>query len=241
MKEENHSQSAESYKEQGNAAIQRKAFEEAILHYTCAIKIDPQNSVLYSNRSFAFLKVQQYFLAMEDANEAIKLSPNWAKGYFRKAAIHHETEHYLQAIECYHKALEHAPNDQVIIEAIKTTAQKLHKDQKSDAQIPWVGAGVGIVVGVMVVIADYVYTNKPTLTHPILMAVMTIVIALIGYGVAKVCRYYIKCQRDSLLQPPIDLCPKEEYEKENLLENEHRNTPRYTKSQARQRYKKGKQ
>lgn len=34
----------------------------------------------------------------------------------------------------------------------------------ADQQIPWLGAGVGIIFGVIVVIADYVFTNKPTLT-----------------------------------------------------------------------------
>lgn len=34
----------------------------------------------------------------------------------------------------------------------------------ADQQIPWLGAGVGIILGVIVVIADYVFTNKPTFT-----------------------------------------------------------------------------
>lgn len=34
----------------------------------------------------------------------------------------------------------------------------------ADQQIPWLGAGVGIILGVILVIADYVFTNKPTLT-----------------------------------------------------------------------------
>lgn len=56
-----------------------KKYEEAILHYTQAIKMAPLNFTLYSNRSLAFSKVHQYYLAMEDANETIKLSPEWPK------------------------------------------------------------------------------------------------------------------------------------------------------------------
>lgn len=37
------------------------------------------------------------------------------------------------------------------------------------------------------------------------MALLTISIAMIGYGIAKGCRYYMKWQRDALLEPPIDL------------------------------------
>lgn len=37
------------------------------------------------------------------------------------------------------------------------------------------------------------------------MALLTIAIAMIGYGVARGSRYYIKCQREALLDPPVDL------------------------------------
>jgi hypothetical protein len=43
------------------------------------------------------------------------------------------------------------------------------------------------------------------LQHPILMALLTIAVAMIGYGVARGSRYYIKCQREALLEPPVDL------------------------------------
>lgn len=66
-------------KERGNQAVKNQKYEEAILHYTQAIKMAPLNFTLYSNRSFAFSKVHQYYLAMEDANETIKLSPDWPK------------------------------------------------------------------------------------------------------------------------------------------------------------------
>lgn len=70
------------------------------------------------------------------------------------------------------------------------------------------------------------------------MAFITFAIAMIGYGIAKGYRYFIKCQRDSLLQPPIDLTNSEE-ENSNIQERKQNNA-RYTKFQARQRFKKGK-
>jgi hypothetical protein len=36
-------------------------------------------------------------------------------------------------------------------------------DVSADDQIPWVGAGVGIIMGVIIVIADHILTYKPTL------------------------------------------------------------------------------
>lgn len=34
------------------------------------------------NRSLAFLKIQQYFLAYKDAKRTIDLKPDWAKGIY---------------------------------------------------------------------------------------------------------------------------------------------------------------
>uniref|UniRef100_A0A1Y1LN77 Uncharacterized protein n=1 Tax=Photinus pyralis TaxID=7054 RepID=A0A1Y1LN77_PHOPY len=244
MTENNEQESVESLKELGNTAIRNKKYEEAILHYTYALKMEPTNFTLYSNRSFAFLKVHQYYLAMEDANETIRLNPSWAKGYFRKGEIELATYQYSDAFNSYQKALMLQPNDSVIISAMTKTLQEQKKDQKADSQIPWVGAGVGIVLGVIIVIADYMCTNKPTLTHPILMALLTITIAMIGYGIARALRYYTKCQRNALVDVPINLFDEENMPADDTgkdeTESKTTTNHRYSKSQARQRYKKGK-
>lgn len=52
---------------------------EAVIHYTEAIKHEPSSAVLYSNRSLAFFKIDQLYLAMEDAKKTIKLQPSWPK------------------------------------------------------------------------------------------------------------------------------------------------------------------
>ncbi|KAF5308395.1 hypothetical protein FQR65_LT06216 [Abscondita terminalis] len=233
--------SVESLKEQGNAAVRNNKYEEAILHYTYAIKLEPTNYTLYSNRSFAFLKVQQYYFAMEDANETIRLNPSWAKGYFRKAEIEFATYQFNEAVTSYQKALELKPEDSGIINGMRKAIQEEEKDKRADAQIPWVGSGIGIVIGVIIVIADYICTSKPTLTHPILMALLTITISMMGYGIARGVRYYVKCQRNSLIEVPINLFD-DDNKPEDKVESEEKtsNHTRYSKSQARQRYKKGK-
>jgi len=59
--------------------MEKNQYFEAVLHYTKGIKIDPHNPHIYSNRSAAFLKIQQYYHALEDANAVIKKLPNWVK------------------------------------------------------------------------------------------------------------------------------------------------------------------
>ncbi|KAF5270975.1 hypothetical protein FQA39_LY08278 [Lamprigera yunnana] len=232
--------SVDSLKELGNTAVRNNKYEEAILHYTYAVKLEPTNYTLYSNRSLAFLKVQQFHLAMEDAMETIRLNPMWAKGYFRKGEIELATYQFNEAFISYQKALKLKPDDSLIIAAMKKALHEDEKDKRADAQIPWVGAGIGIVLGVVIAIGDYVFTTKPVLTHPILMALLPIMIAMAGYGIARAIRYYVKCQRNSLIEVPIDLL--EDNEPSNKAEDDVKTTShnRYSKSQARQRYKKGK-
>lgn len=76
------------------------------------------------------------------------------------------------------------------------------------------------------------------------MALMTISIAMMGFGVAKGFRYFVKCQRKSLLDPPIDLLAEDNNDSKNTSENNETTNSdkhhKYSKAQARQRFKKGK-
>lgn len=71
--------SVEELKTKGNECVKDGKYIEAVLHYTQAIKMDPNNYVLYSNRSYAFLKLDQHYLSLNDANTTVKLQPQWAK------------------------------------------------------------------------------------------------------------------------------------------------------------------
>ncbi|XP_054288780.1 uncharacterized protein LOC129004282 [Macrosteles quadrilineatus] len=232
-------------KEQGNQCLKDGKSMEAVLHYTHAIKLDPKNYSLYSNRSLAFLKAQQYYYALQDAKETIRLKPDWAKGYFRKGEVESATYNYTDAILSYSLALRLLPEDQTLAAALERTTRERSRDLRADAQTPWLGAGVGLILGVMIVIADHVVAEKPTLSHPVLMALITIAIAMVGYCIARGCRYYMSCQKQGLLDPPVDLFPDEEQETEdsetsNGSARTSGNHQRYTKAQARLRFKKGK-
>lgn len=74
------------------------------------------------------------------------------------------------------------------------------------------------------------------------MVLMVIIISIVCYAVAKLIRYYTKQQRLGLLDPPLDLL--EDFKKKDEPEDVETETPmnrtRYTKAQARQRFKRGK-
>lgn len=46
----------------------------------------------HSNRSASLLKLKKVTKALEDAEECIRLRPEWEKGYYRKAAVLEEQD-----------------------------------------------------------------------------------------------------------------------------------------------------
>eukprot|EP00929_Paragymnodinium_shiwhaense_P000877 TRINITY_DN101082_c0_g1_i1.p1 TRINITY_DN101082_c0_g1~~TRINITY_DN101082_c0_g1_i1.p1 ORF type:complete len:423 (-),score=111.80 TRINITY_DN101082_c0_g1_i1:87-1355(-) len=85
-------------KEEGNAKFKAGKYREAIDAYSKAIALDSSQHLAYSNRSAAYLKVSEAEKALADAEECVKLSPSWPKGYNRQAAA-------LQALKRFQEAL----------------------------------------------------------------------------------------------------------------------------------------
>lgn len=79
---ENAPDTADDHKERGNGCIRAGKYNEAVLHYSFAIKLSPNDPALYSNRSLAFLKLKQLYYANDDAEKAIQLKPDWAKVFY---------------------------------------------------------------------------------------------------------------------------------------------------------------
>ena len=76
----------------GNDAFKMKEYESAIKIYSKAIEIskshavEPEDiSVLYSNRSQCYLKLNKPLDALRDAEECVKSNPRSHKGFFRRA------------------------------------------------------------------------------------------------------------------------------------------------------------
>lgn len=75
------------------------------------------------------------------------------------------------------------------------------------------------------------------------MVLLVMAIAGIGYGVAKLYLYYEKLQQRGLLEPPVNLL--DDFKKDTSQSEDQEpdllpNRTRYSKAQARQRFKRGK-
>ena len=77
---------SEELKELGNACMKAQSpdYNKAILFYTKALVVDENNHVVLSNRSLAYYKLNMFEDALADAEKAVRIAPEWAKGYLRK-------------------------------------------------------------------------------------------------------------------------------------------------------------
>ncbi|KAJ1617533.1 hypothetical protein T492DRAFT_1099056 [Pavlovales sp. CCMP2436] len=96
----------EAEKAAGNAHFKGGDFLKAAACYTKAIKADPANHVLYSNRAQAFLKLNKVTNALKDADKCIELAPAFVKGYHRRALALVALERKPEAYEATLTAVE---------------------------------------------------------------------------------------------------------------------------------------
>ncbi|XP_048484724.1 hsp70-Hsp90 organizing protein 1 [Plutella xylostella] len=229
---------AEELKAKGNEAVKNEQYIEAVLHYTQAIKLDPNNYVLYSNRSFAFLKLDQHYLSLQDANETVRLQPQWAKGYFRRAEVEAASGLLDEAIISYTRALQLDPHNPKLLEQIRNMTDTQKKKYRDSQNIIWISTCIGLIIGIVVVILDYTLTENPTLTHPLAMVSFSLALSALGWAGGKGATLMDSWSAGKSLTPPEDLGMGGAAPAEETVIPEKKS--KYSRAQARHRYKQGK-
>jgi ankyrin repeat protein len=112
-------------KERGNQAFELGQLSTAISLYTEAISQDPLNSLLYSNRSLAFFKENQFEDSLQDAVLSRTLDSQNMKAYFREACALEKLGRTLEALSAIWKLVREDPVNQTLSKYFRQLAESL--------------------------------------------------------------------------------------------------------------------
>ena len=93
----NAEEKANGFKDSGNEELNKGHFIQAIELYSQGLEYQPNNAILLSNRALAYIKVENYGLALLDADRAIESDPNYSKAYYRRASANFALHHFKLA------------------------------------------------------------------------------------------------------------------------------------------------
>uniref|UniRef100_A0A915IV98 Uncharacterized protein n=1 Tax=Romanomermis culicivorax TaxID=13658 RepID=A0A915IV98_ROMCU len=102
---------AEQEKLLGNESFKKGNFEQALVHYNKAIELEPENAILYSNRSATYNELGKFWSSLEDARRTNKLSPKFVKGHLRCGAACANLGRFGEALEAFREALNIEPDN----------------------------------------------------------------------------------------------------------------------------------
>ncbi|ELR15655.1 tetratricopeptide repeat domain containing protein [Acanthamoeba castellanii str. Neff] len=98
-------------KELGNDAFVNAQYLVALVHYSRAIKLFPEEAVFFSNRALVYLKLNRFYESITDCTASIDRKPS-IKAFARRAAAWVALKEYILAADDYRKALRFEPKNQ---------------------------------------------------------------------------------------------------------------------------------
>lgn len=99
-------------KTKGNQLFAKGDYPGAIRHYNEAIKRNPEDSKIYSNRAACYQKLAEFHLALKDCDECIRLEPTFVKAHLRRGYALVAMKELSKASAAFQKALDLDPSSQ---------------------------------------------------------------------------------------------------------------------------------
>ena len=99
-------------KERGNSFYVRHQFAQAIDFYTQAIDANPAAYDVYTNRAAAHAALKMFEEGLADAEEAVRLRPDWAKGHWRAGTCLVCLGRNKEAAVAFERGLESSPDSE---------------------------------------------------------------------------------------------------------------------------------
>eukprot|EP00794_Sanderia_malayensis_P018811 gene18811-20707_t len=103
---------------EADAACKRGEFQMAIQKYSECIEEDPNNQVLFGNRSAAYIRNKQYNLALGDGIKASQLNPTWPKAHYRQGVALQHMNRHSEAMAAFATALAHDSASEQLLQTL---------------------------------------------------------------------------------------------------------------------------
>jgi serine/threonine protein kinase len=104
-------QDSRAYNRRGLAYVSTRNYEQAIVDFTKAIRLDSEYAEAFNNRSTAHLLMDNFGQAVADCDRAIALAPQFVAAYVNRGIAYTGLRAYDQAVTDYTYALELAPKN----------------------------------------------------------------------------------------------------------------------------------
>ena len=111
-------------KEKANEYYVVGFYKEAVNIYSQLLEWEPENFMVLSNRSAAYIKLEKWNDALKDAVMSTKLKPDWGKAWGRLGAALYGQNKLDEALVAYNKANELEPSD-IYVEMIVEIKQNI--------------------------------------------------------------------------------------------------------------------
>merc|ERR1712117_171445 len=125
---------ADQEKLKGNEFFKSGDWANAVKHYTEALKRNPKDAKIFSNRAACYTKLNAFDLVLKDCDASIAIDPSFVKAYLRKGNVLKAMGQTQKAMDAYSKAMELDPNSDEAKNGYKDCAVRQYSGRSSDPE-----------------------------------------------------------------------------------------------------------
>jgi tetratricopeptide (TPR) repeat protein len=112
----------------------RKAYEQALIYFSAALRKSPGNAVLYNKRGMVELQLNDLEAARKDFQRALRKNPRYAEAHNNLGVVYYARRDYKKAIRQYEKALQLRENSASFHSNLGTAWFARHRLDKAMAE-----------------------------------------------------------------------------------------------------------